>query len=247
MQFLKKLLHLILRFFFGERRPALPEQPRRIEHGALVIPPQEPPPKPVAAPEPPPVLSGDGSVHVCIKDGSYRLLERQAVKWIVVHHCSLWKWEPPILDGDLTATKMIDAFTSDGSLGTGKAVPYHVLIRSSGMIEQMLRLTSKGAHARKHNDKSLSVCVVGESAVAPEWQYSKLVDTCVRLLVYIGGDTSQLVGHTELAGASRDANKKCPAPTVDMAKLRADVAKKLPRTMMLEHRLALVNGFGLVI
>jgi hypothetical protein len=156
-----------------------------------------------------------------------------AVNRIVVHHCSLSRYDPianprPIeLDDDLDATGLIERFKNP-SLGTGGRTPYHLLVRTSGKLEQLLPLSVRGAHARKWNVGSVAVCVAGESRPAEEWQKIALVNSLCVLMVLYGLRADKVLGHCELDGASKDPGKKCPWPTVDMDQLRIELPGAMP-------------------
>ena len=105
---------------------------------------------------------------------------------------------------------------------TGGNMPYHFVIRKTGVIDQCLTLSDHAPHARRWNASGLAVAVVGDFRVhepAPA-QVEALRAFCGLRVLY----GLQVVGHTELPGASKDKNKQCPGNKLNMNQLRSDAA-----------------------
>jgi hypothetical protein len=198
-------------------------------------------------PEPPPPPAPWGKSQFVSYVAPANLTNKKVgdVTKIVIHRCSLWHWKRPIPDGDLCASLMQEAFTTDKELGSGMAVPYHVLVRVSGLVEQMLPLASKGAHAAKHNADSIAVCVVGSLSEAPVWQMESLARAVAILSLY--APSAAIVGHSDLPGGSADPAKLCPHPVVDLKKLNEMVYSLRPADLdswSTERRMEAVRAAG---
>jgi N-acetyl-anhydromuramyl-L-alanine amidase AmpD len=154
----------------------------------------------------------------CYQGGAKPLLSPTL---LVVHRISLAAIEVPdeLLDGPTLARKFRTHFELRPV--TGGLVPYHFLVRWDGLVEQLLPLEVCGAHAKEANAKSWAVAVVGTTA-ANEAQQAGLLRVCRWLL---GKRPLEIVGHTDIEGASSDPDKRCPWPVVDVEGLRARVLK----------------------
>ena len=158
-------------------------------------------------------------------------------EFIVIHKTSLRVGgtdnPSPISDEDLDGVGLVRTFAAQSAsppngLGTSGLCPYHLLVRADGVVEQMLPLSVRGAHAREHNSKSWAVAYVGERPTTH--QVRALVRTCTALVlasVLVGGKPARIVGHTSLPGASRDPGKVCPHESLDLRKLEGDVLARL--------------------
>jgi N-acetylmuramoyl-L-alanine amidase len=158
-------------------------------------------------------------------------LERADLLWIVVHHTGLARLgldnPSPIRDVDLDGPRLAAAFRGQHLLGTGRRVPYHVLIRYDGKADQMLPLAVRGAHARGYNATSIALAYVGETGGPNPAQYATLLRLCRAVLVW-GGSHVKIVGHTDLPDASRDPAKVCPGPGLSVPALSATILDHLP-------------------
>lgn len=150
-------------------------------------------------------------------------------RYIVIHQCSLSNLAPgnpyPIPDEYLDGPSLAGRFLDEG-LGTGGRPPYHGLTTVGARNEQMLPLGVRGSHAGDYNDESIAWCVVGEDKPAPLGQLEAAASACAMLVLWTGG--AEIVGHTDLAGASKDPKKRCPRPVVDVEQFRAMVRGRLP-------------------
>lgn len=169
-------------------------------------------------------------VAECYKPGSRPAMARSAVRLLVVHHTSLSQGGAdnphPVPDEHIDGPALAARFVANAGLGTGQCVPYHGLTLWSGRNEQMLPLSVRGAHALGVNGVSWAWAIVGEERPASFEQLSALADVCAVLSVLGGG--LELMGHADVPGGSRDAQKTCPRPTVDMDQLRALVRDRMP-------------------
>lgn len=162
---------------------------------------------------------------------AHRGMDREFIRHVVVHHCSLAKAVPgqnpdPIPDAEMTAAKMARVFRNR-ALGTGGLMPYHLLVLPDGTVDQGVGLNYRGSHAMGVNWCSVAVAVVGEGQATVE-QLAVLPQLVAALVTWMRGNVSMVIGHAEVPGGSADQNKKCPAPTVDMDWLRASVGPLLP-------------------
>jgi hypothetical protein len=151
------------------------------------------------------------------------------VRYIVMHHCSLAKLAPgnpnPVPDDYLDAAAIAGRFMDEG-LGTGGRPPYHGITTMAEVNEQILPLSIRGAHAIGYNAESIAWCVAGESRPASLRQLEAAAEACAMLVLHTGG--AEIVGHTDLPGASSDPKKRCPRPTLDVAQFRSMVRDRLP-------------------
>lgn len=142
-----------------------------------------------------------------------RALPRNDVVYLVIHHCSLARKTlsnpRPIPDELLTGPELARIFRGNPGLGTARRTPYHIFITyPDGIIEQILPLCLRGAHALAHNNKSWGICTGGEGGLLTERQRGSLVWVC-RALYLLNGERA-IIGHDELIGGKRDPNKVCP-------------------------------------
>ena len=107
---------------------------------------------------------------------------------------------------------------------TGYQMPYTFVIDRSGHIEQALKLSDHGPHARAWNSKGIGIGVIGDFRrhSAPAAQYKSLVWLLAVLGGWLGG-TSKVFGHDELHDSMGDPLKQCPGELLDMMVLRDDV------------------------
>jgi hypothetical protein len=163
------------------------------------------------------------------------VLPRPALSHLVIHRTDLDHLDPvanpnpvpnELLDGPALALR----FNNPG-LGTGGAIPYHFLLRSDpGLwtLEQLLPLSVRGAHAVGFNWRGIGVAAVGDfrKYAPPAEQYDKLVKLVALLIPIQRGLIT--AGHTDLAGASADANKVCPGAFLPVKVLAASALATLP-------------------
>lgn len=110
---------------------------------------------------------------------------------------------------------------------TGGEMPYHFVINRAGDVEQCLKMTDYGPHARAWSVSGFGVALVGdfrhERPNVSQWQ--SLGSLCVALCKLWGEPA--IFGHTELADASTDPNKQCPGRNIDIELLRRYVAQRM--------------------
>lgn len=133
------------------------------------------------------------------------------------------------------AEDLAAAFCAHPEWGTGAQMPYAMVIREDGIVEQALKLTDAGPHARKYNSRSFGVAVVGDHRrqEPTEQQYDALCDLAAAWVTHswaIGllKPIELLVkGHDECEGGSSDKSKRCPGDKLSMVQLRKDVLRIL--------------------
>lgn len=141
-------------------------------------------------------------------------------------------WLPdPLADKDCNAFELARRFRRPNKY-TGGLVPYHVLVDVDGRAEQMLPLSMQGAHAVKRNAVALGIAYLGEN---PTQSQIVTMFALATVLVPINAGL-EVVGHTELPGASRDPRKVCPGSKLDLAWFRSAVAAKLAPGWQLRKR-----------
>jgi hypothetical protein len=169
---------------------------------------------------------------------------------LVVHKTSVaaredpWNLDP-VPDGACTAVELARRFRRPNHY-TGGRVPYHFLIDRFGAVEQMVPLGARGTHAKGYNYASVAVAYLGEQPT-PE-QLAALVAICSLLVPLNSG--LDLVGHTQLPGASADPHKVCPSPHLDLAWLRQAAETAAPsgwRLLNRPHVEELLVGAGVVL
>ncbi len=137
---------------------------------------------------------------------------------LVLHRTDLSRNTPhnphPISDLMLTGPELAKRFRVRG-LGTGGLTPYHFLVLVDGAVQQLLPLSVVGSHARDYNYASIAVAVVG-AKLETQPPLHVQSDSLVRLVAVLRGINGGLdvVGHTDLPGASEDPKKKCPGPFI---------------------------------
>lgn len=122
-----------------------------------------------------------------------------------------------------TAEETKQFFEKDRPKWSGGKTPYHFLIQESGRIEQMVRLSQIGPHAKKYNSSSIAIALVGDfRKKEPSKEQMKSLKLLATELMY-HLSIKKLWGHDELKGSSSDPNKKCPGKHIDMDDLRDTV------------------------
>lgn len=157
----------------------------------------------------------------CRNGNNTRRLIFDRVEYWIIHRISLA--DQHLLDENLDGPALARAF-SDVAMGTGKAIPYHFLILQDGIIEQLIPLSLRGAHAKGYNSKSWAVGVVGDftkhDPTPLQWD---LLTWLSRTMYPINGGLS-IVGHTDLAGSSGDSKKVCPGQYLSVTQLYKNIS-----------------------
>lgn len=115
---------------------------------------------------------------------------------------------------------------------TGGEMPYTFVIPEEGGIEQALALGDYGPHARKWNEQGIGVALIGDfrKKKPKTEQYKDAIQLC-KFFGYwlrpLNGNTQWIYGHSELKGASKTPNKKCPGDMLNMKQFRIDVDEAL--------------------
>ena len=114
------------------------------------------------------------------------------ILYIVAHRISLDSPELKtymVPDNRLRAFHIVYTFVDCEILKpiTGGSIPYHVLLKPDGSVEQIMPLSEKGAHARGYNNKSIGLAVVGhlDDRMATPEQFAQFgnVVASIRVLV----------------------------------------------------------------
>jgi N-acetyl-anhydromuramyl-L-alanine amidase AmpD len=108
---------------------------------------------------------------------------------------------------------------------TGYQMPYTFVIGADGEVEQALKLSDFGPHARAWNTKGVGIACVGDFRVdePPAVQYNALVWLCTVIAKWLPGGANSIYGHDELGGARTDVAKQCPGHRLNMHRLRHHV------------------------
>lgn len=118
---------------------------------------------------------------------------------------------------------------ADRALGTGGKMPYHFMVEDDGTVKQCVPLSRIAPGALGVNKVSVHIAVHGDlrKHAPTSEQLAALQQLCKDLACYIGNTNVQ--GHTEIAGGSRDPLKQCPGRHMDMVELRRVVGQDFER------------------
>lgn len=188
-----------------------------------------------------------------VDDGRERALDRTKLQRFVVHRIDFskdnggdyWHGVRPVprdvLDGIELAQRFRDTrrvpagdrrsseWRDRPGVATGGENPYTFLGRYPGSVDQMLRVTDYGPHARRWSWTGVSYAVSGDFRVRPgntphAGQWQDLVEMAALFRSWLGGSVRDVIhGHDELPHASHDASKECPGLFLDMHRLRWEV------------------------
>ena len=171
------------------------------------------------------------AVNDCRLDAYNERYRAYAAKsMLILHRFSLdhpaVEKEHRIGDDWLGGSIMLGRYPATGAGCTTKSThrcPYHLLIRTDGVIDHLLPVFLVAHHARKWNRASIGVAVVGDfRSDAPTTQQWHTVTQLAAVFHAIGFD---VWGHTELREASHDPAKVCPGPLMPMQRLRSEAGK----------------------
>ena len=177
-----------------------------------------------------------------------------SVRWTVVHRLSLateTQANPhPVEDDILCGRHIYKAFDSK-AMGTGGLVPYHFLLRSDNVLEQLLPLSAIAQHAAGYNGQSVGFAIAGNYDIhhMPQWMHDSAVEALSTIALL--SKRMLIMGHCpELTISQKDPDKRCPGKFVDMSMLRHNVELAKPdgwRGWTDEERLQFIEAKGLVI
>lgn len=126
----------------------------------------------------------------------------------------------------MDAIEIARAFQAPGPAGevTGYQMPYTIVVRPDGGVEQALAIGDVGPHARAWNIAGVGVALVGDQRheAPPKPQYDALIWVCTVFAGWLGG-AAHVFGHDELKGGSANARKECPGDKLDLQRLRGDI------------------------
>jgi hypothetical protein len=172
-------------------------------------------------------------IRLC-DDGKTRDRDLTKVDKVVVHQIgeSLGK------TGAQIAASFRDTSKFAAGSYTGGEMPYSFVIRTNGIIDQCLRLTDTGPHAKRWNSSSVSIALIGDfnKHEPTNEQVCSLIELCVPLYAY----GMSIHGHTELPGSSSDPAKRCPGKLLDMDVIRSEV-----HFIQESNTMAAVRDFGI--
>lgn len=108
---------------------------------------------------------------------------------------------------------------------TGAEMPYTFVIRQNNgnIIDQCLKLTDVGPHAKRWNTSGIGVALIGDFSLKGEPPTNDQWCSVIELCTVLYGYGLSIHGHTELPGSSSDPAKQCPGPLFDLDMLRSEV------------------------
>jgi N-acetyl-anhydromuramyl-L-alanine amidase AmpD len=133
--------------------------------------------------------------------------------------------------GDASAASIRRFHKAPKPNGNGwKDIGYHYVIRKSGEVEWGRALHIAGAHLEGAND-TLGVCMSGDGD-SEAWtpaQREALFNLAVMKCREHAWTENEVVGHREGPArfGAKPTRKRCPGRLVDMAAVRAEVARRL--------------------
>lgn len=141
-----------------------------------------------------------------------------------------WSGVDPIADNDLTSALVAERFRDTRQRGGGRhwtdrpgaytagQMPYTLVIRRNGLIEQSLHYTDLGPHALSYSAKGLGIAVVGDHRyTAPT---AEQLMGCIEIGALLHAFGHEEAGHTELDGGANDDSKVCPGVLFGMDDMR---------------------------
>jgi hypothetical protein len=123
-------------------------------------------------------------------------------------------------------------------------MPYPIVIRTNGIVDQCCYLTDITPHAARWNLEGLGIALVGDFRRHPVSiaQKHSLIELCYRFLAM----GISLHGHSELKGGTLDVNKSCPGAYLNMDRIRTlSIAKARESNLTKEIAKSQLDRFGI--
>lgn len=107
---------------------------------------------------------------------------------------------------------------------------YHYFIRADGTVDRMLPVPVVAKHALSWNASTIGIALYGDfdprdrsrNMTPTPYQLQSLVELCVSLRAEYGTQL-WIKGHTDLPGATKYSDKRCPGPNLNLD----DVCRKV--------------------
>ena len=153
----------------------------------------------------------------------------------------------PIPDAELTGPSVVRWFKDTrefrpGSY-TGGKMPYALVVRVDGSVDQCRPLGIVTPHALGWSQNALGIAIVGDFRKEPptEAQVHTCEQLCGVLMAFYG---AALHGHDELPRSSLDEGKVCPGHLFPLAAVRAE-ALRIGSSMSRREAATVIGDWGL--
>lgn len=146
----------------------------------------------------------------------YRLRHRRDIQGIAIHRFGL-----ELADSACG----ILAFYRANPEWTGGQMPYTLVFHQDGRIEQALKLSEVGPHARRWSAPMIGCAFLGDFRKHPPTraQWTAAVDVFANISAWLG--LVNIKRHDQLPGGSSDPNKKCPGEFFNVEDLALEVSE----------------------
>lgn len=154
--------------------------------------------------------------NAIIDDGRIRKRDLMNIDRIIIHR----------IDLGTTAEEIGNRFTTDPELIKilGGDMPYSMIVRASGLIEQTLPISEVGPHAVRWNVPGIGIGMVGDFRRynPSDEQWVSAVKLCTVISQWLKKPDA-IFGHDELPDATKSPGKQCPGSQWNMDKFREAV------------------------
>ena len=192
-------------------------------------------------------------IEDCARVCNHRANTRTAhlLSRVALHRCTFANSEAPFYcaDDSLDAIGLAARFAVTDRYAPGfytkGTIPFTLLIKRNGRIEQLLPITAVASHALRWNVPAIGIALVGNMKEKPPTK--AMWDAAVSLCAMWRGYGLRMYGHDELPFASSDTTKRCPGAFFVMSNFRREVRARA-KFLKFDKETARValEGIGLV-